>query len=77
MKKYAKLLLSGALLALTPMASSAQTFDLTKQQPTYSDATGYGYDLTDITAAKGNKSFFYSVKVPDGNYLVKVALGSK
>ena len=55
MKKYAKLLLSGALLALTPMASSAQTFDLTKQQPTYSDATGYGYDLTDITAAKGNK----------------------
>lgn len=77
MKKYAKLLLSGALLALTPMASSAQTFDLSKQQPTYSDATGYGYDLTDITAAKGNKSFFYSVKIPDGNYLVKVTLGSK
>ena len=77
MKKYTKLFLSGALLALTSTPLSAQTFDLTKQQPQYSDATGYGYDVTSATAVKGNKSFFYSVKVPDGNYLVKVTLGSK
>ncbi len=77
MNKYAKLFLSGVLSALAPSFVSAQTFDLTQQQPNYSDATGYGYDAVDATATKGNKSFFYSVKVPDGNYLVRVTLGSK
>lgn len=77
MKKYAKLILSSALVALGPSFVSAQSFDLTKQQPNYSEATGYGYDAIGSTMAKGNKSFFYSVKVPDGNYLVKVTIGSK
>lgn len=36
---------------------------------------GYGYDLG--TFPKGGKPFFFSVDVPEGNYLVKVVLGSK
>lgn len=36
---------------------------------------GYGYDLG--TLPKGGKPFFFSVDVPEGNYLVKVVLGSK
>lgn len=36
---------------------------------------GYGYDLG--TFPKGGKPFFFSVDVPEGNYLVRVVLGSK
>ena len=35
---------------------------------------GYGYDLG--TSQHGGKPFFFSVDVPEGNYLVKVVLGS-
>ena len=36
-----------AMMALMPVAAVAQTFDfdMTKQQPVYSDAQGYGYDV--------------------------------
>lgn len=43
----------------------------------YSDVSGYGYDLVSIPAKGSKTPFFYSVKVPDGNYLVTVTLGSK
>lgn len=43
----------------------------------YSDETGYGYDLA-ATPTKGSKApFFFSVRVPDGNYQVTVRLGNK
>lgn len=45
--------------------------------PRYSEETGYGYDLV-ATPEKGSKApFFFSVRVPDGNYQVTVRLGSK
>lgn len=43
----------------------------------YSDVRGYGYDFVPTPLKGGKKPFFYSVKVPDGNYLVTVTLGGK
>ena len=69
------------MLAAMPFAGlSAQTFDfdLTKPQPTYTTDNGAGYDLLPApTAKKPAEPFYFSVKVPDGNYRVSVVLGSK
>ena len=53
------------------------SYDLTKQQPVYSEAVGYGYDVVEAPTAKSVSPFYFSVKVPDGNYRVSVRLGSK
>ena len=37
---------------------------------------GYGYDFLPAPAKKSNEPFFFSVDVPDGNYLVTVTLGN-
>ena len=69
-----------ALTALMPVAAMAQTFDfdMTKQQPVYNDAQGFGYDVLPAPDKKKPAvPFYFSVKVPDGNYLVKVVLGGK
>ena len=69
-----------ALTALMPVMVSAQTFDfdMTEKQPVYSDAQGYGYDVLPAPdSKKPTEPFYFSVKVPDGNYLVKVVLGGK
>ena len=68
------------LLALMPLALMAQTFDfdMTKPQPVYNDAQGYGYDVLPAPDKKNpNAPFYFSVKVPDGNYKVSVTIGSK
>lgn len=52
-------------------------FDLTKQQPVYSDETGYGYDIVAAPDPKVQKPFYFSVKVPDGNYKVTVTVGHR
>ncbi len=68
------------LMTLMPVALYAQTydFDMTKQQPVYSDSQGYGYDVLPAPdKKKPAEPFYFSVKVPDGNYLVKVVLGGK
>ena len=66
---------------LLPTVTKAQTFDfdLTKGDvPTYSDANGAGYDLLPAPdKKKPAEPFYLSVRVPDGNYLVRVTLGSK
>lgn len=70
-----------SLLLCTVAALSAQdkaqTYRLA-DAPRYSDETGYGYDLA-ATPTKGSKApfFFFSVRVPDGNYQVTVRLGNK
>lgn len=43
----------------------------------YSDSLGYGYDLQPAPGKKSTAPYFFSVKVPDGNYHVTVTLGSK
>lgn len=59
----------------------AVKYDLTKSMPVYDDAKGYGFDVVEapsLVAKKGVvKPFYFSVKVPDGNYRVTVELGSK
>jgi len=76
--KMRKVVLS--LLALMPFSLMAQTFDfdMTKPQPVYSEQTGYGYDvLSAPDKKKPSAPFYFSVKVDDGNYLVRVVLGGK
>lgn len=77
MKHY----LSLAALVMLPLATPAQTFDfdLTKPLPAYTDQTGYGYDITPPPATKQKvpAPFYFSVKVPDGNYRVRIVLGGK
>ena len=69
-----------ALLAFAPMMLQAQTFDfdLTKTQPVYDSSVGYGYDVVAAPDKRTpDKPFYFSVKVPDGNYLVRVVIGGK
>ena len=68
------------MLAMIPMAMMAQTFDfdMTKPQPTYNEQDGYGYDILPAPNAKApQEPFYFSVKVPDGNYRVKIVLGGR
>ena len=60
-----------AALATAAMTSEAmpKVFDLTKPQPTYNDSIGYGYDIN-TKSRKDGDGFYFSIKVPDGNYLV-------
>jgi len=86
-------LFASLLLLASAVDVHAQSFDidLTKTQPTYSVENGSGYDIVAapdakvkvaktkgaVSKAKNDASFFYSVKVADGNYKVTVVLGSK
>lgn len=71
-------------LALT-LAAQPHSFDLTVPQPDYSDSIGYGYDLDsrqqalDVRRLKpGQRTpFYFSVRLPDGNYRVRVTLGDR
>ena len=68
------------MLGVWPIMAIAQTFDfdLTKPQPVYTVESGFGYDIVPAPTKKSpNDPFYFSVKVDDGNYLVKVELGSK
>lgn len=76
----AKLTILVSFFALNMMA---ETYDMSKPLPLYSEATGYGLDCVDEpqpakpAAPAVGKPFYFSVKVPDGNYRVTVTLGNK
>ena len=75
MKKYLWISLLG--LGVSATAQTETKTYLLDEAPRYSEETGYGYDLVE-TPTKDNKSpFFFSVRVPDGNYKVTVRLGSR
>ena len=74
------------MLAFLPAMLMAQIydFDLTKALPVYTDAQGYGYEFEYLQPARNSatrslpnriSTFYFSVRVPDGNYLVRVELG--
>lgn len=68
------------LLLLITIGLSGQNLPQTfimADAPRYSDETGYGYDRMETPKQGGNKPFYFSVRVPDGNYRVTVKLGSK
>lgn len=66
------------LLAAVCVTVQGQTKVFTLDGTTrYSANTGHGYDFV-ATPQKGSQApFFYSIQVPDGNYLVTVKLGDK
>lgn len=43
----------------------------------YTPEKGYGYDLQEVPVAGSKKPFFFSVDLPDGNYLVTAVIGNK
>ena len=63
-------------LAMVSTANAQLHFDMTQKQPVYSDVAGYGYDVLPAPQKMG-QPFFFSAKVPDGNYKVTVELGAK
>lgn len=68
------------MLGVLPVMAFAQTFDfdLTKSQPVYTTESGFGYDILPAPSKqRSNEPFYFSVKVDDGNYRIKVELGSK
>ena len=68
-----------AALWSIPLFLSAQVFDIdfTKPQPYYNETDGYGYDVLPASESKkpATAPFYFSVRVPDGNYRVRVELG--
>ena len=67
-----------ALSSAHAQTENVYDFDMTKEQPAYSDSTGYGYDFgTQAVSKKQTAPMFFSVKVPEGDYKVTVTLGSK
>lgn len=68
---------AAVILAHQAVSQTTFDFDMTKNQPVYSDSVGYGFDLIQNPEKKKDQPFYFSVKVPDGNYKVKVELGSK
>ena len=82
MKKLLSVLTMVPIMGLAQTDNSTKTvsfdFDLTKPQPAYSDAVGFGYDVLPAPdKKKPTEPFYFSVKVPDGNYRVEVVLGGK
>lgn len=75
MKKYLWIPLLG--LGLSATAQTGTKTYLLDEAPRYSEETGYGYDLVDPPAKDSKSPFFFSVRVPDGNYKVTVRLGSR
>lgn len=73
-----KLILS-ALMASLAIGAKAQSFDIDMTAPhsAYTDAAGQGYDLGTTWDGRSPRPFYYSVRVPDGNYRVSVTLGSR
>ena len=53
--------------------------DAIQVKPTdiFNMSVGYGYDMTRLAPVETGKPFFFSIKLPDGNYCVTVTLGSK
>lgn len=89
MKRKFLVALAAAVMTLPVMAQSykfdfspngkAKTgFTKVNTTDTYNDAKGWGYDFRYASepSAKADAPFFFSVKVPDGNYKVTAVLGS-
>ena len=75
MKKYLWIPLLG--LGLSATAQTGTKTHLLDEAPRYSEETGYGYDLVETPTKDSKSPFFFSVRVPDGNYKVTVRLGSR
>ncbi len=83
------ILLALGLLAATSVGAQTFRFDFTNAKKprenfikmaaadNYTAERGYGYDLQPAPAAGSTAPFFFSVDVPDGNYLVTAVVGNR
>ncbi len=83
------LLLALGLLTAWSVEAQSYKFDFTTSKKTkegytkvtpadrFTQEKGYGYDLTASPDEKRTTPFFFSVAVPDGNYLVTAVVGDK
>ncbi len=83
------ILLALGLLAATGAGAQTFRFDFTNSKKLrenfikvaatddYTPEKGYGYDLQPAPAAGSTAPFFFSVDVPDGNYLVTAVVGNR
>ena len=83
------MLILGLTMALNSSAQSYR-FDFTDSkklkgedyiritpQDVYNTDKGYGYDFQETSGGGDNHPFFFSVDLPDGNYLVTAVIGNK
>ncbi len=83
------ILLFNLLLLANLMYSQSYKFDFTTDKSTkdsfikispsaiFNEESGFGYDLQPAPQKNSTAPYFFSVNVPDGNYLIKVTIGSK
>ena len=45
--------------------------------PDYNEFDGYGYDFNTRPSADGRRPYYFSARVPDGNYLVTMTIGDR
>ena len=80
MKQIYLNIFSTLMLLTASNTTNAQSFDfdLAKPQPVYNSNDGYGYDILPAPSKKNPADpYYFSVRVPDGNYLVRVVVGGK
>lgn len=63
------------MIADVPTQAQKKTYILS-DAPRFEVSSEYGYDLVASPTESGRTPFFFSVRVPDGNYKVTVKLGS-
>jgi lysophospholipase L1-like esterase len=70
--------IAAAIAVMVSVGMAAQTYDIdmTKPQSAYNGEKGLDFG-TVMVDKKNHSQMIYSVKVPDGNYRVKVTFGSK
>ncbi len=59
---------------LKPMSISVGSGD---DVPDYNDFDGYGYDFNTRPSNDGRRPYYFSARVPDGNYMVTMVLGDR
>ena len=59
---------------LKPLIETVYHF---KRMGKYNELDGYGFDFGTSPSKDGKQPYFFSVKVPDGNYMVTCTLGDK
>ncbi|HEX2101223.1 MAG TPA: rhamnogalacturonan acetylesterase [Candidatus Synoicihabitans sp.] len=67
------ILVAGALLAAPGFAAQVVEINLREERDAYTNERGRGFDLG--TTRGDQQAFFYSVKVPEGNWRVTVTFG--
>lgn len=56
---------------------ASYSFRLDDRIPSYNEFDGYGYDFDTRPSADGKQPFYFSTRLPDGNYKVTVSLGNR